>query len=288
MSSSTQANTRIKDCLIDEVDKLQEEFANNESFIANTRVEIDAIAKDASQEYSLQVLTRVLQDYVNKNISILEKVSQLQTTLGRLDKKDKKDKKRAVSPDPKPQEDTNANRSKRSKVQDVLVIDDFQYTPLRFVHDKYNRIIAEYIPDTPIPYTNHLLLDSFGRQQRAYTLSCIIDDLHNAIYTYVKSFTKERLTELFKHTKAIEISFDQVQHRDTNTFPYVYGDYGHHVDIHLDMVFNLTNTWAAKEHACWQEHFNSLGYEMKISHLKLQDIRHASITVYKRDSSRKI
>lgn len=276
MSSSTQANTRIKECLIDEVDKLQEEFANNESIIANTRVEIDAIAKDASQEYSLQVLTRVLQDYVNKNISILEKVSQLQTTLGRLEKK------RAVSPEANP--DTN----KRSKMQDVLVIDEFEYKPLRFVHDKYNRVIAEYVPDTVMPITHHLLLDSFGRQQRSYTLSCIIEDLHNTIYTYVKSFTKERLASLFNNTKAIEITFGQVQHRETNTFPYVYGDYGHRVDIHLDMVFKLTNTWASKEHACWQEHFNSLGYEMKISHLKLQDIKHSSITVYKRETTQKI
>lgn len=278
-TESTQANTIIKDCLTNETKKLQDEFASNENVIVDTRAEIDAIAKDASQEYSLQVLTRVLQDYMNKNISILEKVSQLQTTLTRLDKK------RAVSPEALPMD-----KNKRSKSQDadVLVIDDFEYKPLRFVHDKYNRVIAEYVPDTVIPYTNHLLLDSFARQQRSYTLSCIIEDLHKEIHIYVTKFTKQRLEALFKNNKAIEITFGQVQHRDTNTFPYVYGEYGHRVDVHLDMVFNLTNTWASKEHAAWQEHFNNLGYEMKISHLKLQDVRHASITVYKPEIVRKI
>jgi hypothetical protein len=270
MSAFTHTNTLLKESLMNETKKLQEEFASNENIIVNTRAEIDDIAKDASQEYSLQLFTRVLQEYVNKNISILEKVSQLQTTLTRLDKK------RVLVEDVE-------DKKKRSKLEDVLVIDDFEYKPLRFVHDKYNRMIAEYVPDTLIPYTNHLLLDSFGRQQRSYTLSYIIEDLHNVIYAYVKSYTKERLAQLFKCNKAIEITFGQVQHRDTNTLPYVFGEYSHRVDVHLDMVFNLTNTWASREHAAWQEHFNNLGYEMKISHLKMQDQKHASITVYKRN-----
>jgi hypothetical protein len=282
MSAFTQTNTLLKESLTNETKKLQEEFASNENIILNTRTEIDEIAKDASQQYSLQVLTRVLQEYVNKNISILEKVSQLQTTLTRLNKK------RAVSPDTVKVEDVLVIENKRSKVQDVLVIDDFEYKPLRFVHDKYNRVIAEYVPDTVIPYTSHLFLDSFKRQQRSYTLSCIIEDLHNEIHAYVTRFTKERLAQLFKSNKAIEITFGQVQHRETNTFPYVYGEYEHRVDVHLDMVFNLTNTWASKEHAAWQEHFNNLGYEMKISHLKIQDQKHASITVYKPNIARKI
>lgn len=276
--------------LTDEIKKLQEEFQRNDDIMGQTHLTINTLLKESGQQYSSEVLQKVLQEYTGKNITILEKISQLQTTLSTLtarkrsytDLQDQdKDKEQE-----QPNDCSTIKKSKSGKL-DVIVIDDFEFRPMRYVYDKYNRVIAEYVPNSQAPYTTKYINDIQLRQARSYALTCIINDLHNEILAYIKTFTKERLNNLFETSDAIEITFSQVQERSTNTFPYTYGNPCHRVDIHLDMVFNLTNSCASREHGAWRHHFNSLGYEIKISHLKIQDQKHASITVYKQDSRKK-
>lgn len=304
--ATMQVHALLTVCLKEEINVLQDEFAKNESFISNTRSEIDAISQDPAQAYSMQVLTKILQDYVSKNISILEKISQLQTTLQRYHRKrscsndpdepeaskvsktTKTSNESKESKEPKEPKESNkseeARQQKASNYREVIVIDEFTYKPMRFVYDKYNRLIAEYVPDTLLPHSKHELLDIYTRQLRSMVMTCTIDDLRAEIHSYIQTFTKARLDNMFENASEVEIVFSQAADRSTNSFPYVYNNNDLRVDIHLDKVFNAEYLFSAKEHDKWLEHFYRNGYKMKINYNKWSHPKHVSLTIVKRNS----
>lgn len=291
-----QVSSLLKDCLKEEIKTLEDEFAKNETFISNTRSEIFSISQEIGQEYSMQVLTKIVQDYVNKNINVLEKISQLQTTLQRYDKKRSHNGEEDVSgkskmsktvktldvKGPEKPVEPEKNEQQVAKYREVVTIDDFTYKPMRFVYDKYNRMMAEYVPDTLLPHSKHEFLDTYIRQLRSMIMTCIIDDLREEIYCYIQTFTKTRLDEIIENASAIEIVFSQIKDKSTNSFPYVYNNNNLRIDIHLDKVFDAEYAYSAKEHDKWYEHFYRNGYKMKINYSRWPYSKHVSLTLVKK------